>query len=138
MAKTWKGAPPIYIAISSAERVVDAARISAQTAAKSGVTVLWDEYELMPHNWPMILPESVYPHTRRCYETWAQACLAFSNREPLKTVGRVTDFDTLEAREIDVERLTPITRAEVEELFRKVTASLKPVTLDTLKSKSLL
>ena len=52
-ARDWIGCPPFYMAIGSKERTVNVAKFVAQNLAKQGMAVLWDEYELIPHTWPM-------------------------------------------------------------------------------------
>lgn len=112
--KSWKGAPPMYIAIGSAERNLDAARVVAQTAAKEGVVVLWDEYELMPHNWPMLCKS--YPQASKCYETWAGMCSKLGQGIVMKSTGTLTSWGDLKITTVDVSQLTPLTREEVERL----------------------
>ena len=110
-ARSWAGAPPIYLAVGSRERSVDAARFVAQSAAQAGVSVVWDEYEYLPHNWPMILRG--WPHSKTCYERWAEACLSFARGDNVRSSGSFTDFDGLQCREVDVLQLTPYTLGKV-------------------------
>ena len=88
-AKSWTGAPPMYIGIGSTERNVDSTKIVAQTAARQGVKVIWDEYELMPHNRSMVLRS--YPQSAKCHESWAAACLRFVSGKALETSGTFTE-----------------------------------------------
>ena len=84
------------MAIGSKERIVDAAKFVAQFVAKQGMIVLWDEYELMPHNWPMGFP--IHPHSEKCYHSWAKASLCFVNRWETQTNGIITSLEDLQAR----------------------------------------
>ena len=50
--KSWHGAPPMWFA-SGQERFADSAKAVAETAARQGVHVWYEEYEEMPHDWPL-------------------------------------------------------------------------------------
>ena len=125
-AKSWRGAPPMYIAIGSKERNSDSTKVPAQLAAREGVPVIWDEYELMPHNWPMVFPN--YPHSIKQYQSWAAACLRFLGNEKIETTGTFSQFESLSARQVDVCNLTPLTLDEVETLMRTAQRSIQPFT----------
>ena len=125
-ARTWKKTPPIYIAVGGGERPIDSVRVVAQLAARQGVSIVWDEYELMPHNWPMFLTK--YPQTEHCYKSWAKACLGFFQGNPVVTVGKVITFERLEIRDLDVENLTPLTPGTVNELMSARLQTLEPWT----------
>lgn len=134
-AKSWRGAPPMYIAIGSRERKSDSTKVPAQLAARQNVPVIWDEYELMPHNWPMVF--SKYPHSIKLYHSWSAACLRFLRGDKFQTTGAFTEFESLSTREIDVHNLTPLTLDEVEYLMRTMQRSVRPFTGE-LVAKSLL
>ena len=134
-AKSWRGAPPIYIAVGSKERVIDSAKVPAQLAARQGVPVIWDEYELMPHNWPMVF--SKIPHSLKFYRSWSAACLRFLSDNTIQTIGTFTEFESLRIREVDVYNLTLLTLDEVEDRLKAAQSSVRPFTGD-LVAKSLL
>ena len=134
-AKDWDGAPPLYIAVGSTERVSDCAKVTAQRAAKQGVVVLWDEYELMPHNWPMVLPD--FPQAEMCYVAWAEACARFAGGEVTSNAGAFIEFDGLKKRVVDVEWLTALKDVEVERLMKVAWSKVKPWTGD-LAGRSML
>ncbi|MCJ1264463.1 hypothetical protein MMC22_004335 [Lobaria immixta] len=125
-AKSWTGAPAMYISIGSTERNSDATRVVAQTAAKQGVAVIWDEYEFLPHVWPMVL--KTYPQTLKCYQSWAEACSRFVSGEVINTTGRFTQWDDLKTRKIDVENVTSLSMGEVERLKRSRQRLVRPFT----------
>ena len=125
-AKSWRGAPPMYIAIGSKERNSDSTKVPAQLAAQQGVPVIWDEYELMPHNWPMILPK--YPHSIKTYHSWSAACLRFLAGDKIQTTGTFTDFESLSTSEVNVYNLSPLNLDEVESLMRTMQRSVRPFT----------
>lgn len=88
--KSWKGCPPIYMAMGSKERIVDGGKVVAQLVASQDVCVLWDEYELMPHNWPMVLPDHLM--STKCCRSWAEACLSFVERHAAQIRGEFTEY----------------------------------------------
>nr|POF15627.1 hypothetical protein CFP56_48821 [Quercus suber] len=117
-AERWHGAPPLYIAIGSKEMQQDPVRVVAQTAARQDVPVLWDEYELMPHNWPMMMPG--WPQSERCMQNWARACVRFTTPgSPVATSGSLLAFEPdanghRASSAVDVRRLTDITLDDVK------------------------
>ncbi|KAL8971944.1 MAG: hypothetical protein Q9183_000807 [Haloplaca sp. 2 TL-2023] len=125
-ARDWRGCPPIYLAIGSKERIVDAAKFVAQNVAKQGMAVLWDEYELMPHNWPMAFPN--HPNSEKCYHSWAKACLRFVDSSDTQTCGTITTFETSQERHIEVTKLTHLSTADVARLMKSKESSVQPFT----------
>lgn len=125
LAKSWQGSPPMYIAVGSKERLIDAAKVLRQQAAGQGVEVLWDEYELMPHSWPMILPK--YPQSIRCYRVWAEACVKFvAGRGWSK--GYFTHFDDVSTEDTRIEAGNALTVDEARSRARARQASIRPWT----------
>ena len=124
--KSWNGCPPIYMAMESKERLVDGGKLVAQFAARQGVPIIWDEYELMPHNWPMVFPD--HPQSIKCYHSWAEACSRFVAGAPVTTSGIFTEFGSLHARSLDVMNLTHLTVDEVESLMRDTQKIIRPFT----------
>ena len=122
---------------------MDAVRFVAQSAARAGAAVVWDEYEDMPHNWPMLLKG--WPHARLCYERWAEACLAFWRRSvdgiEVQTNGRFTEFARLQRsgnRKVNVLHLSDFTVAEIRDLVRQRVAELNVYMERRLAGKSML
>ncbi|KAL9023040.1 MAG: hypothetical protein Q9196_007417, partial [Gyalolechia fulgens] len=125
-ADTWQGCPPMYMAVGSKERIVDGARYFAQLVATQGAPILWDEYELMPHNWPMGFPR--HPLSEQCYSSWAKACSRFVNGPPIQSHGTFTTFEGSPVRELDVTKLTPLSKNDVARLMRRKQSSIRPFT----------
>ncbi|KAL9636603.1 MAG: hypothetical protein Q9204_002199 [Flavoplaca sp. TL-2023a] len=134
-ARNWVGCPPIYMAIGSKERIVDAAKFVAQNVAKQGIVVLWDEYELMPHNWPMGFPS--HPNSEKCYHSWAKACLLFVNSSETHTSGTITSLENSQARQVEVTKLTNLTTDEVARLMKSKQNSIQPFTGNTVPKSQL-
>lgn len=124
-AKDWHGCPPIYMAIGSKERIVDGTKYVAQHVAIQGVPILWDEYELMPHNWPMGFPN--HPLSEKCYHSWAKACSYFADGRNIQTHGTFTALDS-QVRELEVTKDTSMSTEEVGRLMRCKESSIRPFT----------
>ena len=137
LSKSWRGSPPIYIAVGSKERIVDGAKLLAQQAAREGTKVLWDEYELMPHSWPMVLPR--YPQATACISAWANACMDFvagvgKNGEGSK--GQFRCFKGMSIQDIDVTAMTPLTVDYARTVMRMRQAAIRPWTGNTKATKA--
>ncbi|KAL8673515.1 MAG: hypothetical protein Q9168_002072 [Polycauliona sp. 1 TL-2023] len=126
VAKDWNGCPPTYMAIGSKERVVDSAKYLAQHVSTQGVPVLWEEYELMPHNWPMGFAS--HPLSDKCYRSWARACSDFVAGSAVQTHGTSIRLEDSQVRVLEVSKLTPLSRDEVERLMRCKQSSVQPFT----------
>lgn len=56
VAKDWSRCPPMFF-ITGEELLTDENKVVAVRAAEQGVTVVWEQYEAMPHVFPMIFPD---------------------------------------------------------------------------------
>ena len=127
-ASGWTGAPPIYIAVGGGERCLDGAKVVGQRAGRQGVPVIWEEYEMMPHNWPMILKG--WPQSERCMDSWAAACLEFWHRSgKIATRGRFFPFEAdgdgkRELRGVDVLSLTELDERAVRRFVERKIAQV--------------
>ena len=115
---------------------MDAARFVAQSAARAGVSVVWDEYEYLPHNWPMILRG--WPHAKICYDRWAEACSSFARGDSVQSSGAFTVFEGLQRREVDVSQLTPYTLDKVLDQVRERVEELNEFMANRAANKSVL
>ncbi|PWY81568.1 alpha/beta-hydrolase [Aspergillus sclerotioniger CBS 115572] len=79
----WTGAPPMLLLCGCEEAGVDGNRVVASQAAKSGVSVLWNEYEGMPHEFPLIM--SSLPQAKHAFELWARTCKDFAESKPVRS-----------------------------------------------------
>ncbi|KAF5622866.1 AB hydrolase superfamily [Fusarium sp. NRRL 52700] len=68
MARSWKGAPPIYLC-TGWEILAYEDKFLARKLEADGVRVVFEEYEGMPHCFAMMLRNA--PATPRCYNGWA-------------------------------------------------------------------
>ena len=120
-ARSWKGSPPFWVAMGE-ERLLDAAKSVVQTAAKQGVTIQWEQYERMPHNWPFVFPQ--FWQSEKCLGQWARAIMAFAGGKKLANVGEVNDIQG-QTREVNVNTLLEFTVDEVEKCMRENTEHLE-------------
>ncbi|KAL9625195.1 MAG: hypothetical protein Q9160_000597 [Pyrenula sp. 1 TL-2023] len=106
LCKNWQGAPPLWFAVGQ-ERFADSSALIAQTAARQGVCVLWNQYEALPHCWPLFLPK--LSHSRDVMGKWGRVCRTMVDGGGLKSEGSWVTLEELEARNVDVKSLTDLT-----------------------------
>ena len=121
-ARNWRGCPPLWLAMGQ-ERLADAGKVVAQTAARQGVVVLWDLYERMPHNWIMMFPKLW--QAEDCISRCGEVIKMLADDEVVGTKGEMVTI-TGERKEVDVRQLTDLTADQVEGLMRANTRHLKP------------
>lgn len=68
MAPSWAGAPPVWVC-SGWELLADEDKFAVCKMRREGVSVVWEEYEAMPHCFGLVLPH--LRESRRCLEGWA-------------------------------------------------------------------
>lgn len=101
--RDWTGAPPMFFLCGSEERGIDGNRVVASQAAKSGVTVTWNEYEGMPHDFILIMAK--LPQAKHAMALWARACVDF--------IASKTDGRTI-ARPSAIRLLMPDCKAKID------------------------
>ena len=121
-ALSWVGAPPMWLACGQ-ERMADASKAVAQQAARHGVIVQFEEYDAMPHIWPLTMPK--LPQARMVIDKWASVCLQLRNGGFESSATRIT----AEGREmipLDVKNLLPLSQDQVRGLTREQRARRQP------------
>ena len=131
-ARDWVGCPPMWIAIGGGDRLIDSVRFVAQNAAREGVTVIWEEYEAMPHIWPLVL--TAWPQVRRCWENWAHVCSSFAKGAPATTSGNRIQVEGLQSQQVDVFTLTDMNMEDVLGYIRNYQKNVKPFTGNQTKA----
>jgi len=116
-ALDWTDAPPLWFATGTTERLLDSARLIAQTAARQGVVVRWEQFERMPHIWPMIF--RFWPQTALAVRKWAKACADFVGGKAGETSGMMVRLEGLREEKVDVQCLTDLTCEEMEMRMRE-------------------
>ncbi|MBE3046672.1 alpha/beta hydrolase fold domain-containing protein [Candidatus Bathyarchaeota archaeon] len=123
LAADWRGAPPVYIS-AGWEVLADEQRFMASRLHGSGVKVVFEEYEAMPHCFAMIL--SQLPASRRCFDGWA-GFIKSAAEDPASVVARAVTVKakTLAEVELDLGALDVLTEEEVREQVRAQISSHK-------------
>ena len=111
----WKGACPVFI-LCGQELLTDESRILSRRLAREGVPVELEEYESMPHCWPMVLRGTEV--SRKSFAAWADFISRAAKGEKVETRGRVTEALTLREIEVDVRELSVLTDAQAEGRIR--------------------
>ncbi|KAI0429603.1 alpha/beta hydrolase fold-domain-containing protein [Xylaria sp. FL1042] len=111
---SWRECPPVWTCCGW-ECLADEDRYLVSRLRSEGVRVVFEEYEAMPHVFPVLLPK--LPQTERCVRGWARFVTA-TRKEPERIASSYTYVKarTLEEGEGDVEGLTPYGVKEVFEL----------------------
>ena len=122
-ARSWEGAPPMWFA-GGQERFADSAKTAAEMAARQGVQVWYEEYEEMPHDFPIMSATWVWakteewPQSVRCMEGWVNACRVFGEGGRVGT-GAVVVLTGGRKREMDVQNLTGLAEEEITSSARE-------------------
>ncbi|KAI1472828.1 Alpha/Beta hydrolase protein [Daldinia caldariorum] len=120
MTESWEGAPPVYISCGW-EALEDEIKYIVSKFTRDGVTVMFEEYEAMPHVFESFLPK--IPAAQRSREGYAKFVKAVcEDPKKVKPSYKLIKARTLEELNIKVEKLSPHTDEEVRELARKEAA----------------
>ena len=99
-AKDWTGAPPMFICCGE-ERAADSNIIIAIRAKSQGVSVLFTQFEAMPHLFMLFLAN--FPQAESCYRAWAEFCKRSIERpQSQRSEETVIEVETLDERHIDL------------------------------------
>jgi acetyl esterase/lipase len=134
MAKSWKGSPPVYIC-TGWELLADEDRYLATKLFKDNVSVVFEEYQAMPHCFAMIFNGT--PGSRRCFDGWAGFIRDVTGGKPVDSRFTTIKAKGLEESPIEVGTLSEFSEEEVRERVRKRIGGAKEVGgLDGLPSPS--
>lgn len=123
LARSWEGAPHMWFA-GGQERFADSAKVAAEGAARQGVQVWYEEYEEMPHDFPIMsatwawAKTEEWPQSVRCMEGWVNACRVFGEGGTMG-LGAVVVLTGGGKRKMDVEKLTGLGIEQVISLVRE-------------------
>jgi acetyl esterase/lipase len=117
-AKDWTNSPPLFFSVGE-EMLRDEDAVLAQRAVAQGVTVVWREFEAMPHCFAMLCESNNGAPVHQ--EEIGGFCRdVVEKREGVKTGGVWIEAKTLRREERDVKKgLTEIKEDEVEGYMRK-------------------
>ena len=125
LATDWRGAPPVYMS-TGWELLADEQRYMAAKLHASGVTIVFEEYEAMPHCFAMVLGQ--LPASRRCFDGWSGFIKSVAE-DPASVGSRAVTVKakSLQEVELDLGDLAEITEEEVRERVKEQIASNKPL-----------
>ena len=114
--------------VSGQDRSTDSTKVVVQMAARQGVCVFFEEYEAMPHSWPMLFATS--PQSKKCFDKWARMCDEFvhGNRDEMKSRTVFVEIETMEERETDPTALIPLEIDDVLRLMKHKSKKFKTFT----------
>ena len=116
----------MWFATGGGERLTDSGRFMAQTVTREGVQVVYEEFEDMPHLWPLMFRN--WPQTHTLWKDWANACPGFVDGTSLDTKGALMRVENEGKCELDVRNLTELTLAQVKEYMVRYQERVKPFT----------
>lgn len=123
MADSWEGAPPVYMC-TGWEILAAEDRYLARRLRTQGVSVVFEEYEAMPHCFALVLAQM--PGAARCYDRWAgfikravAAAAAPDGEEGIEAIAseaRTVRARTLEDVNLEFEALSDVSEEEMRRM----------------------
>ncbi|KAL8692837.1 MAG: hypothetical protein Q9218_002220 [Villophora microphyllina] len=124
-ARDWTGSCPMWFGYGE-EMLADEGKSVASLAAQQGVTVVWEQFEAMPHCFSMIFEH--LEAGRRGFKDWANFCAVVAagtdgkaGGAELKTKGTWFAAKTCRETDVDVRSLAVCSQEEVAERMRSTT-----------------
>lgn len=124
-SKDWTGSPPMFFA-SGQEMIVDAVKVIAQTAFNQGTTVVFQEYEAMPHIFMWTCAGS--PQSEKCWKDWADFCKAIHRGKTVASRAVLVEPEGLHERELELSKLTPLTVEDARRMMKEAVKGVKSFT----------
>lgn len=116
-ASDWSASPPLFFSVGQ-ETLRDEGAALAQRAARQGVSVVWREFEAMPHCFAMLLESN--PGAPVHYAEFASFCREVVEGKAVESSGQFIQAKTLTRSDVDVKNeLTELTDEQVVEFMRK-------------------
>lgn len=116
MARSWAGAPPMYICTGWEILAPEDKYLARRLSLQDGVKIVFEEYEAMPHCFALVLAQT--PGAERCYAGWAGFIRdAVDNPEGIESAARMVRARTLQDVELGFEGLSDVGE---EEMRRRV------------------
>jgi len=116
-ASVWEGSCPVWFC-TGWELLNDEDRAVASRMAQAGATVVFEEFDAMPHCFAIVLEGT--EASRRCFHDWAAFVTAATEKpETLKTRAVVIAARTLEEKELDIRTLSPWSLEETVAWMKK-------------------
>jgi hypothetical protein len=116
-ARDWAKSPPLFFSVGQ-EMLRDEDAVLAQRAVAQGVTVVWREFEAMPHCFAMLL-EGLKGGAVH-YEEYAKFCREVVEGRLGASNGVFIEAKTLKRKDVDVKAgLTEISDQDAEAYMKK-------------------
>ncbi|KAL2277458.1 hypothetical protein FJTKL_00038 [Diaporthe vaccinii] len=118
-AKSWEGCPPVYMSCGW-ELLADEDKYMAVKLHSDKVPIVFEEFEAMPHCFPMVFMDS--PVSNRCFDAWTGFIKDVVEHGPasVETGFRTIKAKTLKEADIDPAKLSPYTEAELRQRLRNL------------------
>jgi acetyl esterase/lipase len=117
-AKDWTNSPPLFFSVGE-EMLRDEDAVMAQRAVSQGVTVVWREFEAMPHCFAMLCENNNGAPVHQ-QEIGSFCRDVVEKKGEVATSGVLIEAKTLKRRDVDVRKgLTEITDEQVEGYMKK-------------------
>ena len=121
-SKDWIGSPPMFFA-SGQEMIVDGVKVIAQTAFSQGTTVVFQEYEAMPHIFLWSCAGS--PQSRKCWHDWAGFCKAIEQGRTVASRAVLVKPKGLHEVGLNINKLTPLTVNDAYRMMREAAKKIR-------------
>ncbi|KAG9192922.1 hypothetical protein G6011_11656 [Alternaria panax] len=116
-AKDWSQSPPLFFSVGE-EMLRDEGAVVAQRCVAQGVTVVWRDFEAMPHCFAMLVESN--PASKVHFEEYGGFCRDVVDGKKVESNGVFIKAKTCERSDMDVKNgLTKITDEEVEAYMLK-------------------
>ena len=95
--------------------MLDEGKFIAQRASACGVKVVWEQYESMPHCFPLLPPLSRLPQSQKAFGKWADFCRTCVERPGVvETAGTCTSVEDMQETPVDLRHLIGCSLEEVK------------------------
>ncbi|KAI1106610.1 alpha/beta hydrolase fold-domain-containing protein [Jackrogersella minutella] len=125
MIESWEGAPPVYVSCGW-ETLADEDKYLVSKLTRDGVTVVFEEYEAMPHVWAAVLPKlTETQHNLNSIAKFIKAVCDDPNK--VQSSYKTIKAKTLKESDIlDIANISPYTDEQAQDMARQRVSGLKP------------
>ena len=115
-AKDWEGTCPVWFSYGT-EMLLDEGQVLASRIARQGGRVQFEEYEAMPHVFPLLL--DFLNCSKACVLSCAEFMKDVVGNKTIEMRGVTVKAKTLKMEARDVEKLAPLSDEEVDRIMRE-------------------
>jgi hypothetical protein len=116
MSHSWKGAPPVYLC-TGWEILASEDKYFAKKLESEGATVVFEEYEAMPHCFAMILDKTA--NAARCYEGWGGFVRTCTQGGEVESSAVEISAKTLGEKVLEFGQLSDVTDEDMREQVQR-------------------